>query len=143
VTLVLVTAPSHVLVNAADEPVGSPYHTFATLACFYLATTYALRILLRVTTKLLYPMLVWLMASWLLPIGIDYVRWWIRGEFSEPMIGRTSCFGALGAMVQIWTGDAQVANLGIAFQAILAAATAAAYYATGRRRIPKPPPSPT
>jgi hypothetical protein len=54
------------------------------------------------------------------------------------MVGTASCFGALGAMVQIWTADAQVANFGIGFQALFAAAMAAAYYLTRRRRVRKP-----
>ena len=93
-----------------------------------------LRVLARVTDKLLYPMLVWLIFTWLVPLAVDYVRWWVRGEYDSSMIGAPSCCGALGAIIHLWTdGELAVSTPGIAYQVLLAAAAAAAFYATESR----------
>jgi hypothetical protein len=104
------------------------------LVSYYLATTYMLRILVRFTPKVMYATLVWLMIVWVIPLAVDYVRWWMRGEYSESMLDRPSSFGALGALIQTWTGEPGVATPGIVFQLVLAAVMAAAFHATRRRR---------
>jgi len=141
ITLLLTSAA--LMRGASDRPLGVILRTGAVLLTFCLATSYALRILVRVTPKVLYPLLVWLMLTFLLPISIDYVRWWLRGaEPTDWMLGTAAAFGPLGALLEVWTGDARLATPGIVFQAILAAAMAAAYYTTRPRWTGKPVPTP-
>jgi hypothetical protein len=117
-----------------EDQVDAVARTGLILAAFYLATAYVLRVLIRVTDKLLYPLLVWLIVAWLVPLAVDYGLWWTRGEYDQSMIGAASCFGALGAVIQIWTGGAlPVTTPGIAWQVFLAAAAAAAFYASESR----------
>ena len=117
--------------GGAGAPPDAIARTAAVVLSFYLATSYLLRILVRVTAKLLYPLLIWLMLSCFVPMSIDYVRWWLDGGTpGETMLGAASAFGVPGALTQVWTADAQTTNAGIVFQAVLAAGMAAAYYAT-------------
>ena len=131
ITLLLTTASAVPVQRYAE-------FTFLLVASFYLATSYVFRILARVTTKTLYPLLVWLLVAWLLPMGVDYLRWWLRGLPSEPTLGTASAFGALGALIEVCTDDARRAVPGIIFQAGLAALVAVVYYAT-RHRFPRRP----
>jgi hypothetical protein len=136
ITLLLAAATLHK--GGSESPLGAVLRTAAVLASFYLATTYALRILVRVTTRLLYPMLTWLMLAWLVPMSVDYLRWWLGGVPSDAALGAPSSFGAVGALLAIWTGDPATSTPGIIFQAILAAVLAGAYYATRARWAPRP-----
>jgi hypothetical protein len=136
VTLLLVLAP--VTLRTGEASLDGVVRTGIVLVAFYLATAYVLRILVRVTTKVLYPMLVWLMLSWLAPMSVDYVGWWMEGAYSESMLGVSSSFGPVGALLAIWTGDPAVSTPGIIFQAVLAAAMAAAYYTTRSRWTRQP-----
>lgn len=111
--------------------------TAGVLVSFALAASYVLRVLARVTGKLLFPLLAWLMLTNFLPILADYFRWWLKGLPDEPMLGAASAFGPIGALIQIWTADPAVASPGIAFQILLAAGMAAAYYGTRNRRQKK------
>ena len=131
ITLLLVAAAPRPM---REHQVAAAGRTAIVLAAFYLATGYVLRVLARVTDKLLYPMLVWLIFAWLVPLAVDYVLWWVRGEYDSSMIGAPSCCGALGAIIHFWTGgDLGVSTPGIAYQVLLAAAAAAAFYATESR----------
>ena len=140
ITLLLVMASAEPYAGAARE---AAVRTGVVLAAFYVATVYILRVLARVTDKVLYPMLVWLMIAWFMPLAVDYGLWWVRGEYEDsyedPMVGPTSCFGALGALIHIWAGDSATGTTpGIVFQLVLAAAAAAAFYATDGRPVRKP-----
>lgn len=126
-----------------DAPQDALVRTGAVLVAFLAAAGYVLRVLVRVTEKLLSPLLVWLMMTNLIPILVDYVFWWLAGaDPSEPMMGMASAFGAIGALVQIWTASPAVTTPGIIFQLVLAAGVAVAYYATRRRWARKTVPTP-
>ena len=144
--LVVLLASGIILAAAAVPPVralggasDATIRTGAVLIAFLAATSYVMRVLVRVTTKLLSPLFIWLMLSSLIPIFVDYVRWWLAGaDPSEIMMRAASAFGAVGALVLVWQGDQHLTTAGIAFQFVLAAGLAAAYYGT-RGRFPRPP----
>jgi hypothetical protein len=127
--------------GASERPLDATLRTAAVLVCFYLSTSYFLRILLRVTAKVLYPLMVWLMFTYLVPISVDYVRWWLRGaEPADWMLGSASAFGPVGALLVTWTNVPSANSTpGIAFQAALVAGLAGAYYGTRPLRRQKPP----
>ena len=131
VTLLLTFAPISMI--GPERFAGMVARTAIVLVSFYLATTYVLRILVRVTTRLLSPLFVWLMLAWLVPLAVDYVRWWMSGQFPESTLGAPSSFGAVGALVQVWTAEPGVSTPGIIFQAVLAAALATAFHLTRRQ----------
>lgn len=145
ITLLLVfVAPAPAGMNgAAGNPADNAGSTAAVgltagvVLSFSLAASYLLRVLARVTGKLLFPLLTWLMLTNFLPILADYVRWWLKGLPDEPMLGAASAFGPLGALIQIWTADPTVTIPGIAIQILLAAGMATAYYGTRNRRRKK------
>jgi hypothetical protein len=133
--ITLALAAAGLLRGASDRPVHSVLLTGLVLVSFCASTSYVLRILLRVTPRFLYPLIVWVMVIYLVPISIDYVRWWLRGaEPNDWTLGTASGFGPVGALLLIW-GDNRAANPvpGIAFQAALTAGLAAAYYGTRPR----------
>jgi hypothetical protein len=75
------------------------------------------------------------MFTYLVPISVDYVRWWMRGaEPSDWMLGSASAFGPVGALLVTWAdAPAATSTPGIAFHAALAAGLAGAYYGTRPR----------
>lgn len=133
-TLALVVPLQVRLRDGASVPLDAALRTGAVLLAFYGATGYFIRVLVRVTNKLLFPLLAWTMCSWFIPMTVDYVRWWIAGAVpDESMLRTASAFGALGALIQVWADGGvttPVTNPGIAFQLVLAAGMAAAYYVT-------------
>jgi hypothetical protein len=131
ITVVLVAASPKPL---RDDVPAAAARTGLVLTAFYVATVYVVRVVLRVTDRLLYALAAWLIAAWALPLAVDYALWWLRGEYDRSMMGAASCFSALGTVIQIWTGgELGVSTYGIAFQVLLAASAAAAFYATESR----------
>jgi hypothetical protein len=114
--------------------------TAIVLLSFYIAMAYVLRVLARVTEKLLLPLAGWVAATWVLPLTVDYVLWWTAGApGNESMLGVASGFSPVGALVEIWTGRAAVTTPGLVFQCLFAATVVAAYYVTApkwTRRAP-------
>ena len=125
--------------DAVEAPLDAVVRTGAVLLAFFAATSYAVRVLVLVTPKLLSPLFIWLMLTSLIPIFVDYVRWWFAGaEPDRQMMGVASAFGPMGALIQVWTADPAATTPGIVFQSALAAAAGAAYYLTRPRWGLKP-----
>ena len=102
---------------------------------FYLATGYVLRILVRVTGKLLAPLGAWVMVTCFVPIAVDYLLWWlVDANPISWVLSRASAFGPVGALIQIWTREADATRAGIVFQIAFASAIAAAYHLTQPKR---------
>jgi hypothetical protein len=124
--------------GATGHPRDAVIRTAAVLLCFFLSTSYVLRILARVATKFVYPLMAWFMLSSLIPICVDYAGWWVRGaRLNDWALGTASGFGPIGALVQAWGDNPAATTPGLAFQAALAAGLAAAYYGTRSRWRPK------
>jgi hypothetical protein len=114
--------------------------TAVVLASFFVAMASVLRVLYRRrAVPLFYALAPWLLVTWLLPIGIDTLRWYLlprRDRFDDAVLGTPSSFSPLGALIQIWTGRPESITPGLAFQALLAVALAALYHFTRPRSSP-------
>ena len=140
VTLGLTAAPltmPHSNMSVAPPPYAA-WRTAAVVVSFYLATGYVLRILVRVTGKLLAPLGAWVMVTCFVPIAVDYLLWWlVDANPISWVLSRASAFGPVGALIQIWTREADATRAGIVFQIALASGLAAVYHLTqpkGSRR---------
>jgi hypothetical protein len=118
--------------------------TATVLVTYFVAMAYVLRVLARVTVKLLLPLMAWVLITWLIPLTIDYALWWVRGaDETENLLGLASGFSPVGALVEAWTGRGDLTTPGLIFQCAFAAVVAGAYYLTeprwARGKPPKQP----
>ena len=133
VLTLLLAAPASVR-NSVGAPLDAVVRTGLVVLAFYAATVYGLRLVVRGTSKVLYPLLAWVALSFMAPLCVDYVGWWVtRSNMDGPTLGDASTFGSLGALIQVWKGDAVSTTAGIIFQLVVAAALAAAFHTTRPR----------
>ena len=119
--------------SGSEAPADVTLRTAAVLMAYFVGAGYLLRITGLVTPKLLAPIFLWLMATWTLPMLADWIRWWLQGAIIGEARGPWTSFGALGALIEIWTGDPKRSTPGVAFQVVFAGAMAIAFYATQRK----------
>jgi hypothetical protein len=114
--------------------------TAVVLASFFAAMASVLRILhRRRTVPLFYALAPWLVVTWLLPIGVDTIRWYLvpaRNRYDDPFLGAASSFSPLGALIHTWTGAPGSIAFGVAFQALLAVGLAVLHHFTRDRVSP-------
>jgi hypothetical protein len=79
-------------------------------------------------------MAVWLVLTWLIPLGVDAVRHSFADFDAGPLF---SLFSPIGAMIDLWDAKPSNAIFGVAFQALIAAAAAGMFYA-GEKRTAAP-----
>ena len=136
VTMVLAAVASTMTIGPA-APLERSYllpRTAVILLAFYVAMAYVLRVLARVTTKLLLPLMAWVLITWLAPLTVDYGLWWVRGaDEGDALMGAVSGLSPVGAMVQVWTGRAELTTVGLVSQCVMAAVLAAVFYGTEPR----------
>lgn len=139
--LTLLVAAAAVFAGAAENPLDSVLRSAVILAAYFVASLYILRVLVRVTARLMYPLLLWVGVTWLLPLLIDYCRWWINDGASERVLAEVAASSPMGALIEVWTYPPGGTTAGIVFQVVLAAAAAVAYFVTQRRWEGKPAPA--
>ena len=145
-TLALSFAPI-ALGGANGWPVAPPdeWHytpvvrTAVVVGSYFLGMASFLRVLhRRRDVQASYAVAPWLAVTWLLPLAIDSLRWYLTatsraGPAADPLLGVVSSFSPIGALIETWTGRADVTAPGLAFQAFVAIALAAAYHGTRHR----------
>jgi hypothetical protein len=127
-------APPPALAHAGPPRILA--RTAVVLVAFFVTSLYALRLLYRRTGSPQFALMSsWLFLTWLVPMGVDTVQWYLSTGRPD-VLGTASSFSPLGALIELWTGHARVTNVGLVFQGCLAALMAAAFHITGR-----PPPA--
>jgi hypothetical protein len=113
--------------------------TAVVLASFFVAMASVLRVLnRRRRISPFYAVAPWLLVTWLLPIGVDVLRWYLGPPSArDDFLGTASSFSPLGALVHTWTGFGGGSIYpGLLFQALLAVALAAMFHFTRRPATP-------
>lgn len=115
-------------------PLDALVRTAVILLAFFTTTLYMLRVLRRRPGAKRMPLMaLWLLLSWMAPMGLDTARWYFAADRYADVLGTASSFSPLGALVQAWTDRANLTTAGIAAQALLAIALAATFHLTVRR----------
>ena len=140
--LLVATAAAAVCLGLAAVPVPNRTawavaRTAVVLVAFCAASLYALRLLYRRTGSPQLPLVaLWLFLTWVLPPGIDGANWYLSQDRPQAL-GTVSSFSPLGALIEVWTGRGDMTTPGLISQMALAAALAALFHLTGRRRLPE------
>jgi hypothetical protein len=95
------------------------------VGAFFFSTSYLLRIFYRRGQKAAILMAVWLVLTWLVPLGVDAVRHSMSDLDAGPMF---SLLSPIGAMIDLFDRNPSVKVIGLAFQALIAVAAAGMFY---------------
>ena len=105
------------------------------LLSYFLSISYLLRIFYRAGRKAFALIAIWLVLTWLFPMGLEAIRRSALVNDSQAMISLGSPWGTL---LDIWSANPSSSFGSLAFQGLLAAGLAALFYTSEPKLRPQP-----